>query len=416
MQTSSYLIVMAIAAGISLVRGFAVASVLLPEEFASYAIAVALGTFLSNFLSFGLIESTIKQFPRLTAAGAAESLLPLAHSVVVRLTKRAALTLPVFLIAGLCIGGQYAEAAVAVLFVGYGVAVTSVAASLQRALLDTKYVALGTSVRALTALLLAVLGAVAFGFEGAIAGEVCGALLGAAASRSIASRTVAESAGRFAVANFKPKEVRAERGITLFAAYSAVAAPAYFDRAYVAAVFTQAETSSYALMGLLLTGASVLVNIVGQKVGPQLIRDQSAGISASQLAKLAMRWSIAVIGLWVMAVGCVALGIFFGPVADLFAKYEVSSSLLIAIAGLGCVQVSALFEFILVANDMERTFLALASGYLCLVGVIAAAVPVAGVSLVGFIVLLAIAKLIYLAALLLLLCRTPPRAEGVPSS
>jgi hypothetical protein len=117
-----------------------------------------------------------------------------------------------------------------------------------------------------------------------------------------------------------------------------------------------------------------------------------------------------------MAVGCVALGIFFGPVADLFAKYEVSSSLLIAIAGLGCVQVSALFEFILVANDMERTFLALASGYLCLVGVIAAAVPVAGVSLVGFIVLLAIAKLIYLAALLLLLCRTPPRAEGVPSS
>jgi O-antigen/teichoic acid export membrane protein len=407
-STTLYLALMATAAVVSLIRGFVVAALLPPEDFAVYAVAVALGALLANFLSFGLIEGTVKQFPRLVMAGGAGSLLRIADGGARRLAIRALMALPVLGVVMYLVDSSRPLLFLAVAAVSFGAAWLSLLASVQRAMLNVLNVALANGARALLYLTLALVGAAFFGLAGAVAGEIVGALLGALVSREIFKATLRRNAHR-QPASAANVGVSAEAGVTVFIAYSALSVPLYLDRVYVAGVFGIKDAATYAVLALFAGGATVFVNIVAQKVGPEIIARERAGMALSELLALATRWSVAVAIIWGAVICAVAWASSAGWLAFL-AKYELTQPMFWAILALGCVQVASIFEFILLARDLERTFLGLALGHLALVCVVAGFAASDSLSLPNFIYLLSFAKLAYLGAMLVTLRSEPQRA------
>jgi hypothetical protein len=401
LRTPIYFVLMAFSAALSLARGFIIAGILSPEKFTRYAVVVTLGTFLSSLLSFGLVEGTVKQFPRIAVAGGAGNLLSLSNVAVKRLIIRALACLPLFVLAGYLFDPQHWQESIAVLLIACGVAVLGLLASVQRALLDLLSVALSNGVRAAFYLGLASLGALTFGLYGALAGEIVGGFFGAVASRELFKRTL--RAIRSSARDLPTGDVasiKAEGGVTLFIAYTAVAAPGYLDRAYVVRFFPAADSASYALLMLFTTGAVVLSNIVGQKVGPEIISMEKAGASVGELVGHVLRWSGIVTAFWCAGMTVVGLIVSSGFLASLFAKYALTGPMFVAIILLGCVQTSALFEFILIARDMERRLLVLALIYLGTTFFAAIFVAAAGWSLLSLVCLLALSRLLYLALML----------------
>lgn len=405
--TTAYLALMAAGAVVSLVRGFVIAALLPPKEFAVYAMAVSAGALLANFLSFGLIEGTVKQFPRLVMAGGAGSLLSIADRGARTLAIRALLGLPVLAAIMFLVDSSRPLLFLAVAGVSFGAAWLNLLASVQRSTLNVLNVALANDARAFLYLALASLGAVFFGLTGALSGEIIGALLGALVSREIFKATLRRDS------HLRPTSpavvgVPAEAGIAVFLAYSALAVPLYLDRSYVASVFGIRDAATYAVLALFASGASVFVNIVAQKVGPQIIASERAGVSLSGLLALATRWSLVVAVIWAAAISAVRWASSAGWLAFL-AKYELTPQLFWAVLALGCVQVASIFEFILLARDREWDFLRLASVYLLMVCVLAGFVAWKGLPLLSFIYLLSFTKLAYLAAMLVTFRLMPQR-------
>ena len=80
---------MALASAMSLLRGFVVAGLLDPAAFGTYVVIVAAGTFGSNLLSFGRVEATWKEYPRLWIAGERQQVRERADAVMRILAARA---------------------------------------------------------------------------------------------------------------------------------------------------------------------------------------------------------------------------------------------------------------------------------------------------------------------------------------
>lgn len=407
-RTTAYLALMAAGAVVSLVRGFVVATLLPTRDFAVYAMAVATGALLANFLSFGLIEGTVKQFPRLVIAGGAGNLLDIADRGARTLAIRALLGLPMLGAVMFLVDSSRPLLFLAVAGVSFGAAWLNLLASVQRATLNVLNVALANGVRAILYLALASLGAVLFGLAGAVAGEITGALLGALVSREIFKATLRRLAYPQSASG---TGVPAEAGVAVFLAYSALAVPLYLDRVYVASVFGIQDAATYAVLALFASGATVFVNIVAQKVGPQIIASERAGISLSGLLALATRWSVVVAVIWAAAIAAVQWASSAGWLAFL-AKYQLAPQMFWAVLALGCVQVASIFEFILLARDLEGDFLRLATGYILMVCVVSGIVAWKSLPLLSFIYLLAFTKLAYLLAMLVIL-RSMPQSTVV---
>jgi len=402
---------MSAAAGLSLARGFVIAGILSPQSFASYAVTVSLGAFLSSILSWGLVEETIKQFPRIAVSGDLSSLTVLSKRAVRRLTSRAAIYIPVAALAAYFLGPSSFVTLGFAVPIAYGVVVTGIVASMQRALLDPMHLAFGTVVRSAIALILASLGAYQFGLVGAVAAEVIAALVGSFVSALTSHRKIAKQSlnkpGSSAAhdGDVPSRLVEAHGGVQVFVAYTALSVPVYLDRTFVSAVFSQSEAASYALMALFVSASIVLVNIVAQKVGPQIVSREHAGAAPGSLVWYAAKWSGLVLAIWLSFIGVASCLPSIAPFSEMFARYSVSGELLFAIALLGCVQVTALFEFILIARDREKQFVFLAITYLASVLVVGTVVAYAAVPLLGLIGLLIVARLLYLTLIVFALCR-----------
>lgn len=405
-RTTLYLALMAAAALVSLVRGFTVAAVLPPEEFAVYAVAVATGTLFAGILSFGLIEGTIKHFPRLVLAGGAAKLLGMADSGTRQLANRTIVGLPFLGVVLYLLDSSQPFLFFAIAAIAFGTAWLSLLASAQRAMLNAINVALANGVRAFLYLGLALLGAFYLGLNGALIGEIVAALLSALASRMIFKSTLGRQKHQpvrsSASPEPPPRPFALEAGRNVFLANSALTIPVYLDRAFVASVFGIQEAATYAVLALFASGATVLVSIVVQKVAPEIIVRAQSGTPISGLLSLAARWSAAVATAWICAL-VVAGWLSTTDRLAFLSEYNLTTELLIAILVLGCVQVASIFEFILLAYDRERAFLGLAIGYLALVVMISIHTALNKVSLEAFIYFLASAKVIYLLALLLTL-------------
>lgn len=397
-------------AGISLLRGFALAEVLEIGHFGWYAATFALATFAASLLALGEIERSFKRFPRLIARGEIDIARAEAQKTSVKIVVRAAI-IAGFASAALALAGHFDLIIGAILTAGVAAsaAIQSCYISLQRSGGRIDLVGLVAFFRPILSLLLAVGGAILAEWEGALLGELIAAGAGAVLCRRFLAEldTSHGSQGKptAALAPLAP-----EREMWLFFGFTLSAIPLYLDRSIVALLYDDQTLGTYAFLMLFVMGAFTFSSVVVQKVGPQLIRMTERGEPVLVQMRRAFLWILIVACTSAGGLSIVAAGIFLGPLDGFALKFQLEPGVFLAAAALASLQVNLVLEWFLIARNGERYVFLGAVGYVML---LAAAVVFAATThphLAFFIWALAAAKSGQLAILSFAVARVVTRA------
>lgn len=399
MANRSFFMLMAVSSALGLVRGFLLAGILPVDGFGRYAMLFAIGTFAASFLSFGMVERSFKRFPRLCADGHTAWALNEADRIAKKLGGRAALAAAAFmLILLLASRPEWLVTTLLAAGVAFGVGMQSIYISLQRAEGDLTKIGIASLSRALLALALGATGALIFGWNGALLGEVAGGLLGGLVSRHFV-RAKVKGAGDGEQAGQLPPIAAEQRELWTFLGFLGAAIPLYLDRSVVTALLGHEAAGTYAVLMLFVMGTYTATSIVSQKLGPQLVRMQRAGARSSAQLWLLARWSVGISAVGFFGMICAGWLIIEGPLHFYAARYGIDWTMLLAAAVLAALQVTHLSEWFLLAHDRERGVFGATVVLLAALALAVAAAAYTGKGIVGILWLFALAKGLQLATL-----------------
>lgn len=396
-----YLVIMSAAAMLALIRGFVVAGILDVASFGLYAAILATGMFSSAFVSFGEIERTIKRFPRLWLVEHHRySVIDQADKSAFVMLFRAGGGLLLLLICGFFDAIRYfAGLGVFVVLIALNVALSSLYASAIRATTDVELLARNTLFRALIVIIFGLSGAYLFDWQGVIIGEVLATILGTLITRhSVVQKINIFSQDKNIGCKDNTGGIPSDNGFLLFVAGLLASAPVYLDRAFVAAVLGPAIVGTFAFLMLFVMSANTLTGIVAQKIGPQLIKMEHFGDSIDAQIKFAIRWLMLIWMMCVAGIALVSLSLFFEPARYFFDKFQLDFSLISTAAVMSLLQVSVVFDFILISRSKERAVFVGACLYFVTAGFAALLVFWLKLSLVNFMWLLTSAKVFHITA------------------
>ncbi|WP_193749153.1 hypothetical protein [Sphingopyxis sp. C-1] len=390
------------AAGITMLRMVVAASFLPVQDFGTYATIAATGAFLSSILSFGTIEGTIKNFPRMVGAGQGGELLRESHHIMRRLLLRAAAVgIPVYA-AGLLLDLDWLRLSGLGFFFALSTAYTLVLASMQRASGTSATLAAGTILRS-GSVFVAVAAAAYFGdLTILLITEIATTIVACLLSEWLYFRRGrAPAPARLPVPPVPVPPVSGSTGdgVRLFLTYSLISAPFYLDRLFVTSTMGREEGARYAILALFLTGASLIVNTLAQRSGPEAIRLVQRDGDHRAATRLIATWVGISIMIWLAAIGTVAAIIASGFLPESLERYAIAPHLLVPLAVTGVLLNNGLVEFLLLALDRERQMLRAAICFATAVFVAACAVAVCRWGLVEFMWALVACRVIYLALL-----------------
>ncbi|WP_126175985.1 hypothetical protein [Tsuneonella rigui] len=394
----AFLIVMLSASGLTMARMALVAGLLPTSDFARYATIAASGAFLATIISFGAVEQTIKGFPRLVEEGLGHLMRARCVEIFRLLTTRTVLlSLPFFIVgeatgigwlSDLAISGVYA-------LVTAGMALV---ASMQRAMSDSRKLAAGTLLR--TAV---VFGCVALAATSSGLGLVLATELIATAVVCLFSVWwfVPVARAPLGVSEYADSlDPPATGGVAVFLAFSAINVPFYLDRVYVSAVFGGEVAGRYAVLALFLTAASLVVNTLAQRIGPDAIRLVKREGSARSATRHLVTWIGLCAAFWTVGIAIAAFLFDRPEIPEAIARYAIEPRMLAPIALSGILLNTALLEFLLIALDREKALLQAALGFLAATMVVALAIALSGAGLETLMWAMAASRLLY--ALLLI--------------
>ena len=396
MRTKHYIAVMMMASGATVARGFIMATLLDQAQFGVYATSVAIGIFFSGLVSFGLVERTIKIYPRLWVEFRCVEAISHADSAGQTLVRRFFFLLPFSVISAYSIGLTVAVG-FCVAGVAISTAISGLYASLQRATGDTRNLSISTLFRAVLSVSLATFGAMTVGWYGAILGEIVASILGALVSRRHSvlltrSNLISDTTKKILTT---PEAVTDAKGMWVFWGFLAASVPAYLDRSFVSANFGVALGGTYAFLLLFVAGVNAFAGIVAQKIGPMLIHMERAGDSLRKQVGYTIQWVGFVWLVWLVGLVLLFIGLKWGPLTYFDKKYLIDYSLLPAIAALGCLQVSVFFDFLLLSRDREVFLFSASCSYMVVILLAAAVTYGFRLPMIDFIWLLTFAKLIH---------------------
>lgn len=390
---------MVAAAGVSFLRVIVVALVLPSDDFAVYAATVALGSFLAYILSFGLIESTIKKFPRLFLQQQYAEINSISKDILYSLIRRALvyifLALPFFLVWD----NGTPEQIILGILLAFSNATANLVSSIQRAFYNINHFSLGSIVRSSITFLLVVSAAYFFSIVGVIIIEAISILLGSFVSRLIATFTLSKTETK-KIQSIKTDESK-EKGKLVFFSFIFLSIPFYLDRMFINEFYSKGEASAYAFMAILITGSAVLVNIIAQKVGPEVLKLEKNGVLISKQVLYAVKWSLMPVLIWILVISLALIILDLNAFPGILIKYNVSMNLVLSIGLLGLFQITSIFEFVFIANNREWEFFVSSLLYTISVIAIATYCGLNGIPIYVLILCVGLARAVYLLFIIL---------------
>lgn len=396
MSARLYIAVMVVAASVSLARFFFIAFILDPAPFGTYATIIASGAFASGLLSFGEVERTFKAFPRLWVLSRGREAIAETERAGWVLLQRVLFLLPVAVL--LCYAFDIdLELGICVVGVAFGMSVASLFASLQRSTTDASALSISTLKRSVLSIMFSIWGAMALGWTGAILGEIIASGLGVLVNRRsvmmLLQRVPLEN--KFDASLDSNATANNDNGNWVFWGFLGASVPAYLDRSFITVTFGATVVATYAFLLLFVAAANTFVGILAQKVGPVLIQMERSGCKPSEQILYIMRWTCLFWLLWFVGMVVLAMALVWGPFVYFNEKYQISVYMLPSVVALGCLQITVILDFLLLSHDREN-FLFVASCAYLLAAVVAGALTYwLGLSVIGFIWLMALAKLVH---------------------
>lgn len=396
-ELTRYFAVMGLSSLLTLMRSVVLALVLAVNDFGVYAMAVALGAFVANAISFGRIEATLKQFPRLWHDGRSDETVRHSDVIARQLAGRAvALAVPLWMAAALWKPSIAVSLAAGIAAFAIGMSWTTIYASTLRASGCLRALGIATFLRAILALVLAIVGGFLLDWRGAILGEIVGAVVGAVVMRRLAVRRAQEPAGQ--TVDDHEGEARRDQpetgGLTLYWSNLLLSIPLYFDRVLVAATSGLAASGAYSFLLLFSVVASTMLGILVQKVGPDIVRMEREQQSVRAQVLLVSRWGGAAMMLFVIGLAAAGCGLFIWPAPWLAEKYALDGMTFACAGVLSVLHVTVLLDWILISRDRERDAFIAALGYVIGFGLAGVALLLSHGSLIVFLVGMIFARLI----------------------
>ena len=398
-----YIGALAAVSSVSMLRILVVAGGMSKPDFAEYAAIVALGSYLGGILSFGKVEATIKSFPRFAASGQIKKIRHETRALMLILARRA------LIISVPLIGLGYLFSARPILTLGagvlyaFGVGCFAILASAQRALSQPKLLLAGTAFRTFCAFAVVT-------FMVVFTHVPLWILLGVECLTMVVSSLISEAVIFKNIGLLTAKEQpidhepgtamrAADSGLTIFFAFSLIAAPSYLDRFFANLIFDTNDAARYAVFGIFLLMISLLVNTICQRVGPDIIKMVSNLTTRYQILRYMCVWSAISIVIWGIFLLTIILAFKFEIIPEDLLKFNIALQDLLPIFFLGAASVSSIFEFYMMAVDKERQWLQVILLYVSAVFLVFLAADVYSLPLNSFMWLLAGSRFLYLAML-----------------
>lgn len=350
---------MLLASALGFIKLLALAYVMPAHDYGQYVAHFGIATLAGALVSAGLIERTIKAYPRQWVTGARSAILADARKIARTLAFRF-----------ICIGGICAVAAMlgwlpsslvdVAWTTGLGLCTAWLAllASLYRAAGSQRALQNFSWWRSAATLILALPGGWILGWQGAMAGDIGASLLGVGIAiwqlPKLFSDVTEGAISTPAVSDEAPSDSGHHQ---LYVANLLVAAVVMVDKAWVGAALGAALAGAYGVIMLIPQIAQLLVNVVVQHIGPLVIkyvhmkhRDTSrisaVGLQAALLAGFSIVLTLAAL-----------IGKRLPYIGHLFTKFSISDLSLILAGVIAAGQVYSIIEFHLIARDRERDVL-----------------------------------------------------------
>ena len=347
---------MLLASSLGFVKVIALAYSLDVEAYGVYIAIFGVSTLAGAIASFGLLERTIKLYPRQWAAGKQLQILADAKLIVKRLLFRFLVFGFVGVIITNAIGLPFSWIEViSVGLLGLGSAWLSVFASLFRAVGSRIALQKFSIWRSGLACVFALIGGWRWGWSGAIAGDVLASSATACFAIGSLKKLYARMPDIQRDSGSLEKNEEVDSGHDdLYFANMISAATVMADRALVGSSLGPAAAGAYGVIMLMPQVFQMLVNVISQYIGPLVIKLVYLQRSdQSKFSELRLQ-SILLSLLAVICVVFVLLARRLSFIETLFDKYAISDLALILAGLISAGQIYCLIEFHLIAYDCER--------------------------------------------------------------
>lgn len=344
---------MLLASALGFIKLLSLAYVLSSDEFGRYVTYFGVASFVSVFVSFGLNEKTIKDYPRRWAVGERKSIL---NDVI---KVGGILCLRLLIIGAISLGISYfdlinieLQAIILMMILALSTSLLTLTASVYRAVGSQLRLQNFTLLRSVAVFSFAMAGGTLLGWQGAIAGDILGGVIGLGyalwelPSLCRDQPSIVSKIGSLSVTENGHHQI--------YFANLVVAPQSMLDKAWISHTIGPFFAGSYGVVMLIPQVVQLLANVVVQHIGPLVIKlvhlDQSTVNRQSTIAFNAAMLTIFSLLLTVAA--SVAKRIPY--LNHFFIKYDISDLSLVMVGVIACSQIYGLIEFHLIARDREQ--------------------------------------------------------------
>lgn len=409
-SSAPFFILMKLGVVFSFLKMMYVAAFASVNVFSEYALFLSLAYFLGYGLSLGIVEGSVKAFPRLVAENDIKQVYFLAKKVILRLFANSLLLFLFLAALSSVLQISLFQAFILVILALVG-AITSLVASVHRAIDQPTKMALGNFSRAFITFVFVVAVSFYSNFVSFILiAEVFGGVAGALISARLAGVKLYTIRPRIEPSQSMAMDQNNWGGLDKGGRFVAIgyllnSVPFYLDKWMANFLLSESESTVYIYAATLLTVAVVIMNTLSQLVGARLIK--LVQLKSSRLAsRHALNWIIAGVITW----GLLVIGYYFLSewqlLPDSLSKYKLSLELLFLLFVLGALYSSQLFEFLVIGLDLESRFFQASMTHILLLALLLTAVFVRDGGITGLMLALIVSRAFYLTLIFVFLSST----------
>ena len=340
------------------------------DQFSQYAVFLSISYFLSYLLSFGSVEGSVKSFPRFVELNKFVFVKINILKITLKLFRNAFfLFFSLVLVSGF-ISFSFIDIVLIVLLALTG-SLSSLFASYLRALGRLSEMALSNTIRAFFILALIFLfSQLENNYHSMIIAEVLGSLFGIYlyfrfSSLSLCGFNINISKFLKLIGNKKMHSGLGSGGKFVAFAYFVNSIPFYLDKWLSTHFLVSSEVGVFVFSSTLLAVALVIMNLISQYIGANLIVLTSSS-PFLQIAIYVVKWAAVGVSTWFAFLATYYTLYYYGLLPDGLLKYNLGFKVILILALLGASFVTQIFEFILIGYDRERLFFLSAAGHIAL--------------------------------------------------
>ena len=353
---------MLLASGLGFIKLLLLAYVMPVQEYGKYLAYFGVATISATLMSMGLVEKTIKAYPRQWVAGQRSAIIYNAVKIAVLISMR-------FLVA--CIGiimlsyFQFLPVTINLIILtvvlGLCTSVISLIGSLYRAAGSQKALQNFSWWRSLATLCVAFPAGEMFGWQGALVGEILANLLGITIGvqqlkvlyQSIELNPQKSSTN----SHFTPTASVDQGHYQLYFANLAILSVTIVDKAWLGATIGPSAAGTYGIVMLIPQVAQLIVNVIAQQIGPLIIKVAHLKLKdTSKFNAVGFQAGLLALFSFILVIGaCIIKRLPF--LNHIFEKFSISDVSLFTAGLVAAGHIYTVLEFNLIARNREEDIL-----------------------------------------------------------